>query len=91
MEKGTVLVVLEGVVDLLIPYHTPICGRDIHQLDPERVSDQVVGQHDCPLQTGVGPSIAVGMGNVETSNGDSLNLVGGLWNGAFDSLFVSLR
>lgn len=44
MEKGSILIVLKGVVDLLIPYHTPIRGGDIHQFDPKGVSDKIIAK-----------------------------------------------
>lgn len=90
MKEGSILVVLEGVVDFLIPYHASICGRDIDQLDPERIPDQVIGENGSTLQTSIGPSIAVRVSNVETSNCDGLDLVGSLWNRPLDSLLVSV-
>lgn len=39
VEEGAVLVVGEGVVDLLIPDDAAVGGRDIDHLDPEGVAD----------------------------------------------------
>jgi hypothetical protein len=49
MEKGAVLVVLEGIIDFLVPDDTSIGGRDVDQFQPECVSHQVVTQHGCTL------------------------------------------
>lgn len=90
MKEGSVLIVLKSVVDFLVPYYTSICGRDVDQLDPERVPDQVIGENGGTLQTSIGPSTAVRVSNVETSNCDGLDLVGSLWNRPLDSLLVSV-
>lgn len=91
MEKGAILVVLESVIDFLVPDHASICGRHIYQFNPEGVSHQVVAEDGGPLQACVGPSVSVGMGNVEASDGNSLDLVGGLWYCAFHRLFILFR
>ena len=45
VEEDAVLVVGKLVVDLLVPQHAALGGRDVDQLEPEGVADQVVGQH----------------------------------------------
>lgn len=89
MEECSVLVILEGIVNLLVPYHATICRRDVDQFDPEGVPDKIVGEDDSALQAGVGPSFTVGMGNIETSNSNRLNFVCRLRDGALDGLLVS--
>lgn len=49
MKKRSILVVLESVIYLLVPYHSSVRGRDINQFDPEGVSHQVVRQDRSPL------------------------------------------
>lgn len=39
MEKGSILVVLEGIVDFLVPYDTTVSSGYVDQLDPEGVPD----------------------------------------------------
>jgi len=55
VEERPVLVILEGIVDLLIPDHASIRGADVYELDPERVAHQVVREYGSALQAGVGP------------------------------------
>lgn len=88
VEECAVLVVLEGIVDLLIPYDAAIQGRDVNQFDPERVSHEVVGQDGGTLKAGVGPSVLVGVGNVELGDSDGVDLVGTLRDGPLDRLLV---
>ena len=63
-EEDAVLVVLEGVVDFLVPYHAAIGRGDVDELDPEGVADCVVGENCGALQAGVRPSCAIGVGDV---------------------------
>jgi hypothetical protein len=65
--------------------------RYVHHLEPERVADQVVGQHDGALQARVGPSARVGVGNVQLGDGDGVDLVGRLGHGALHRLLVLVR
>lgn len=44
MEECPVLVILEGVVDLLIPEDTSVRRADVYELDPEGVAYEVVGE-----------------------------------------------
>jgi hypothetical protein len=37
-KEYTVLIILEGVIDFLIPYHAAICWRQIHQFQPKGVA-----------------------------------------------------
>ena len=55
-EEDTILVVLEGIVDLLVPDHTAVGRSDIHKFDPEGITNQVVGQDGGALEASVGPS-----------------------------------
>ncbi len=90
-EEDAVLVVLEGVVDLLVPQHAAVVGADVDEFEPEGVADQVVGQHDGAREAGEEPLRAVGQGEVEFGDGDGLDLVRGFGHGAFDDLFLVVR
>lgn len=63
-------------------------NRNVDHFQPVRVADEIVGQDDGALETGVGPFGAVGVGNEETGDGDGLNLVGLLGNEALDRVLV---
>ena len=65
--------------------------RYINQFDPEGVSYQIVGQDDGALQSCIGPSLFVCIGDIEARNGDCLDLVGRLWNRPFHGLLVGVR
>lgn len=62
--------------------------RDIYELDPERVPDQVVGEDRCSLQAGIGPSVPIWVGNVQLGDRNGMDLVVGLGDGPLDRLFV---
>lgn len=67
----------------------PRTYRNVDHLQPVCVANQVVGEHDSPLQAGVGPFPGIArVGNVKTSNCDSLDLVALLGDEALDSLLV---
>lgn len=89
VEKGAILVVLERVVDLLVPYHPSVSRRYINQFEPKGVSHQIVGQDRCPLEACVGPSVLVRKADIESSDGDRLNPVCSLGNGPLDRFLVS--
>jgi len=92
VEERAILVVGECVVDFLIPQNTTVGGRDVHKLDKVGVAHEIIGEDRSALQASVGPSVAVvWVSNVELGNGDSVDLVGGLRHGTFDSLFVVVR
>jgi hypothetical protein len=107
VEEDTILVVGEGVVDLLVPYNTAIgrlhlsvfllpdsttCTyRYVHQFQPESVADQVIRQYCSALQPSIGPSVLVRIGNIQLRNGDSVDLIRRLWNSALHRLLVLVR
>lgn len=64
MEKGSVLVILPGVVDLVIPNDSSASRRYIYHLEPVRVSHQIIGEHDGALQASIGPFRLVGVCDV---------------------------
>lgn len=66
----------------------PRTYRYVHHLEPEGVADQVVCQHDGALQARVGPSVPVGVGDVQLGDGDGVDLVGRLGHGALHRLLV---
>lgn len=88
VKVGSVLVVDPGVEDLLVPNDTAAGRRDIDQLQPVRVADEVIGQHNGTLEACVVPSRPVGVGDVEAGDGDGLDLVGLLGDMAFDRVLV---
>jgi len=90
MEECPVLVILKCVVNLLIPYDSPIRWGYIHQLEPEGVSHQIVGEYGCSLQAGVRPSVAIWMCDVELCDRYSLDLVGSLGDCTLDGLFIRI-
>lgn len=89
VEKGSVLVVLKGVVDFLIPDDASAGRRDIDQFKPKGVADQVVGKDYSPLKAGVSPSWPAWKCNVQLCDGDGLDLVGSFRHSALDGLLVS--
>ena len=104
VEEDAVLVVGEGVVYLLVPYDAAVgrlrpsvarttggcwCTyRYVYQLEPECVAHQVIRQHHGALEPGVGPSMPVGVGNVQLGDGDGVDLVRRLGHSAFHRLLV---
>jgi hypothetical protein len=89
VEECPVLVVLERVVDLLIPEDAAVGGRDIHQLDEVGITHKIIGKDRSALKSSVYPSASFcRVGDVEFGNGNSVDLVGSLGNGALDSLLV---
>jgi len=88
VEKGTVLVVLEGVVDFLVPDDAAIRRRDVDHLDPKSVADEVVGEDYGALQAGILPSVVVWICNVQLCDSDSMDLVGSLGDLSLDILLV---
>jgi len=91
VEERAVLVVLKSVVDFLVPDHAPVGRRDIDELDPKGISYEIVGQHRRTLETGIRPSVAIWMRNIEPGNRDGLYFVGRFRDGALDNLLVSIR
>jgi len=91
MEKGSVLVVLKSIIDLLVPYHTAITGGYVDQLNPEGVSNQIVGKDSSALEAGVCPSVAIRQNNVQSCNSNSLDLVGSLWYNSLNCFFIVVR
>jgi hypothetical protein len=89
MEKSSVLVILEGIVDFLIPNYASACRRDVDQLDPESVPDKVVAEDGGALKARIGPSVSAGESNIEPSDSDSLDLVGSLGYGPLDDLLFA--
>lgn len=88
VEKDAVLVVTPCVEDLLVPHNSSVSGRDVHHLQPVRVSDCVIRQHHSALQARVCPFRSVGVCYVESSNGDGLDFVGRLGHEALDGFPV---
>lgn len=68
-----------------------VTNRYIYQLEPVGVSHEIICEHYCSLQPGIGPSVAIGISNVETCYRYSLDLVGGFGYLALDRLFILVR
>ena len=88
VEEGAVLVVLEGVVDLLVPQHPAVGGGHVNELDPEGVADEVVSEHRGAVEARVRPSLPAGEGEVEFGDGDGVDLVRRFGDGALDDLLL---
>ena len=88
MEKRAILIILKRVINLLIPYHASVGGRDVDEFEPEGVADEVVGEDDGALEVGGGPVGGGGVGDVEFGDGDGVDFVGCFGDAAFDGLFV---
>lgn len=63
---------------------------DINHLEPISVPDEVVGEHDSPLQARIRPFRFVWVSNVESSYRHGLDLVALLGDEAFDGLLVGI-
>ena len=106
MEKGPILVIVERVIDLLIPYHSSIGAlaflsrsflaklvlpyRYIHQFDPIGIANQVVREHASALEPSVDPSLGIWICDIETYDRHGMNLVGRFRDSAFDAVLICL-
>lgn len=89
VEKGSILVVLESVVDLLVPDDATVGRRDIYQLDEVGIAHEVVCQDCSTLQASVYPSTSVRrVRNVQLGDCDGVDLVGRFGYGALHRLLV---
>lgn len=88
MEKGAVMVVTPRIKDLLIPNNSSRSRGYVHHLQPVRMADQIVGEDNCALYTGVGPFLPARVGDVELSNSDGMDFVGLLRHESLDGIFV---
>lgn len=91
MEKRSVLVVVEWIIDLLVPENTAFGGRYINQLYPICIAHQIIRQYRCSLKTGIGPSLPVGIGYIETCNGSGMDLIGCFRHRSLHRLFIIFR
>jgi hypothetical protein len=55
------------------------------------MTDKVIGKYSSALQASVSPSRPVGIGNIQASNGYSMDLVGWFRYCPLDNLFIFLR
>ena len=89
MEERAILVVLERVVDFLVPKDATVGGRDIHELDEVGVTHKIIGEDRSTLKSSVDPPASFQrMGDVEFGNGNSVDFVGSLGDSALDGLLV---
>jgi hypothetical protein len=89
VEERPVLVVLERVVDFLVPEDATVGGRDVHELDEVGVTHKIIGEDCSALESSVDPSTPFRrVSDVEFGNRNGVDLVGSLGNCALDSLLV---
>lgn len=88
MKERPILIVAPCIVDFLIPYYSSTGRGDIYHLQPVCISHQIIRKHRGPLQASVGPFASIGIRNIESGNGHSLDLVRSLWNLPLDHLLV---
>lgn len=92
VKECPVLVVLERVIDFLVPKHTAIGGRDVHQFNEVGVAHKVIRQDRSALQTREDPSVVVlRVCDVQLSDGDGVDFVRGFWHSALHRLFIVVR
>lgn len=90
MEEGPIGIVRPGFEEFLVPYDTPIARRYIHHLEPIRIPHQIIGEDDGSLPSRVGPSLPVWVGDVQSGDGNGLDLIGLFWDEPLDGLLVLL-
>jgi hypothetical protein len=88
VEKGSVLVVTPCIENLLVPNNPSVGRRDVNHLYPVSVSNQIIDERNSSLKPGICPFRATGIGNVESSNGDGLDLVGLFRNKPLDGVLI---
>lgn len=90
MKEGSVLVVSEVVIDLLIPDHAPISGRDIDHFKPKSPSHKVIAEDNSPLNSGICPFLSIRVGDVESRDSYGEDLVGGFGDIPLHSFLVGV-
>lgn len=90
MEEGPIGIVRPGFEEFLIPYDASIPRRYIHHLEPIRIPHQVIGEDDGALPSCVGPSLPAWVGDVQSGDGNGLDLIGLFWDEPLDGLLVLL-
>lgn len=90
MEECPVLVVMEIVVYLLVPYNASSGRRDIDHLQPKGTPDEIIRKHRSTLQTRVDPSLRIRMGDIQSRDCYSVNFVRWLRDISFDCLLVGV-
>lgn len=55
MKERAILVVLESVVDLLVPDHSTVGRRNVDKFNPKCVANKIVGEDSSTLKACVGP------------------------------------
>lgn len=64
--------------------------RHIDQLQPEGTSHQIICQHSSTLQTGIYPSLRVGIGDIQPGDGYGEDFIRRLRDVSLDSFFVGI-
>ena len=90
VEEGTILIVLEIVVQFVLP-NDASSALEIDHLEVESGLDQVTNKGDGPLDAGVAPLRRTWVGSIYATDGGSDDLVAGRWNGGFDLGLVRRR
>jgi hypothetical protein len=88
VKENSILIIREGVVDLLVPDNTAVGRRNIYELDPECIPHQVVSKDRRSLQSRVGPSVPIWVSNVQLRDCNCMDLVVGLGYRPLDCLLV---
>lgn len=91
MKESPILVVLKGVINFLVPDDSSVRRGYIDELYPERVADQIVGEHGSPLKACVGPFLSIRIRDVELGYCYGMDLVVLLWDCTLDRLLVLVR
>lgn len=90
MEEGTVLVVLEALVEFVLPDNTAR-ALEIDHLEVKGGLDEVTNEDDGTLDTCVAPLRGSWMGGVDATDGGRDDLVAGRRDGGFDLGLVRRR
>ena len=85
VEERPVVIVLEALVDLLVPQYSP-SPLDVDHLQKERFTDFIVGENDRSRDSGELPSCGVRVVDVEPGDGGGEDVVGGLGENAPDDV-----
>lgn len=89
MEERPILMVLEIDVELLIPQHAA-GAKNVDEFQEERVSHQVIDQHNCAYKSSVCPFCWIRISNVESTGGGIDNFIGCLWDCALDLFLIGI-
>lgn len=90
MEKGTILIVLEAIVEFVLPDDAS-SALEVDYLEVKRSLDEIAYKSNGALNTSVAPLRRAWMSSIDTTDGSGDNLVAGRRNGGFHLGFVRRR